>query len=270
MAYKMLVKDMDTGQCAVADVPCPPAALTAMAPIHINGQVIMLDIVELATALGHKDCNGNPIITGADLVTCQNLLDALAALNFGDVKLVAAQGYNATTNVLTLLMSDGTTVPVDLTAHLNDAVATALAQVTHPNINFTSPDGTVTTTAAGHTITAAVNFAALISSQAGNVLALGSDGKLYVPAAAASSDKFLQSMFSYDPVTNILQLSMNDGSLVPVDMTALINDALNFANVTATTASVAPIPIAYYGTGPAYVRPDGFININGKKVPYVN
>ena len=48
---------------------------------------------------------------------------AVAALP-GDKFLQGLQSYNPATNVLTLLMNDSTTVSVDLTGLLNDAVAT--------------------------------------------------------------------------------------------------------------------------------------------------
>lgn len=49
----------------------------------------------------------------------QLIADALAA---GDVYLDALQTYNPTTNALTLLMSDGSTVDVDMTDLLDDAL----------------------------------------------------------------------------------------------------------------------------------------------------
>ena len=56
--------------------------------------------------------------------------DAIAAaINAipGDVFLQGLGGYDASTNILTLNMSDNSTVDVDLTALVNDAVATTTA-----------------------------------------------------------------------------------------------------------------------------------------------
>jgi hypothetical protein len=44
---------------------------------------------------------------------------------------------------------------------------------------------------------------------------------------AGGPDKFVTGLASYNDVTNILLLNMSDGSTVPVDMTALIADALD-------------------------------------------
>lgn len=47
----------------------------------------------------------------------------------GDKFLQGLAGYNAATNVLTLNMSDGTTVSVDMSALVTDAVATAITDL---------------------------------------------------------------------------------------------------------------------------------------------
>jgi hypothetical protein len=52
--------------------------------------------------------------------------------------------------------------------------------------------------------------------------------------AALPGDKFLQGLQSYNPATNILTLLMNDNTTVPVDLTALVADAV----ATITTGKV--------------------------------
>lgn len=47
----------------------------------------------------------------------------------GDKFLQGLAGYNAATNTLTLNMSDGTTVSVDMSSLVTDAVATAVAEL---------------------------------------------------------------------------------------------------------------------------------------------
>lgn len=86
----------------------------------------------LITSLGFSavDCDGNPIASGASLATCQNVVDAIAAAIAAlpaDKFLQGLSSYDAGTNTLTLLMSDATTVDVDLTGLVSDAVAEALA-----------------------------------------------------------------------------------------------------------------------------------------------
>lgn len=88
-----------------------------------------------------KDCNGavlgcdTPVVTCAQFNTSQAAQDAAVAAAISaaiaalpaEKYLQGLQSYNATTNVMTLLMNDGTTVPVDMTGLISDAVATALA-----------------------------------------------------------------------------------------------------------------------------------------------
>ena len=89
------------------------------------------EIADLAQELLNKqnalnDCSGNPLAgtvpTCAQMTTAiQTAISALPADKF----LQGLQSYNPTTNIMTLLMSDGSTVPVDMTGLIADAVASA-------------------------------------------------------------------------------------------------------------------------------------------------
>ena len=57
--------------------------------------------------------------------------NAIAALP-GDKYLQGLQSYDAGTNTLTLLMNDGSTITVDMTGLVNDAVAEGLADLRGP------------------------------------------------------------------------------------------------------------------------------------------
>ena len=86
-------------------------------------------IADLAQELLNKqnalnDCSGKPLAgtvpTCAQMTTAiQTAISALPADKF----LQGLQSYNPTTNIMTLLMSDGSTVPVDMTGLIADAVA---------------------------------------------------------------------------------------------------------------------------------------------------
>jgi len=80
----------------------------------------------IATALALKNCAGGTHAAGATVPTCTEvdakIATAVAAIP-SDKYLQGLQSYNATTNVMTLAMSDGSTVNVDMTALLNDAIA---------------------------------------------------------------------------------------------------------------------------------------------------
>ncbi len=90
---------------------------------------------------GYVDCNGAPIADGDALATCADLADAIAALP-ADKYLQGLSSYNAAINMLTLAMSDGSFVTVDMTALVADAVASVPA-----------PDGSETIVTAGANVT---------------------------------------------------------------------------------------------------------------------
>jgi len=96
---------------------CDPTGV----PMNSAGFNAALQYLE-GLAGSYIDCTGAPIAGGDALATCADLADAIAALP-ADKFLQGLSAYNAATNVLTLAMSDGSTVDVDMTAIVADAVA---------------------------------------------------------------------------------------------------------------------------------------------------
>lgn len=73
----------------------------------------------IANAITAHENATNPHPQYATIDQLNTAIDALE-----DLHLVGWQSYNSTTNTLTAIMSDGTTVAVDLTALVNDAITT--------------------------------------------------------------------------------------------------------------------------------------------------
>lgn len=91
-----------------------------------------------AQVTAYTDCTGAPLSLTAALATCADLTAAIAALP-GDKFLQGLHSYNPATNVLILQMNDGSTVNVNLTALIADAVA-----------SVPPPDGTETIVQSGN------------------------------------------------------------------------------------------------------------------------
>jgi hypothetical protein len=77
-------------------------------------------------------------------------------------------------------------------------------------------------------------------------------------------------------ICSLLSCPPNPASIVAafqgmtVTQLQTISALLQFNSTTATTNNAVAIPTTYYGSSTNYLRPDGFIDIGGKKVPYVN
>jgi hypothetical protein len=98
-----------------------------------------------------KNCAGAQHAAGATVPSCAEMTKAIAdgiASVPGDKFLQGLQSYNAATNVMTLLMSDGTTVNVDMTAVINDAVASAVAPSAQSMANSIAGDAVAQATLA--------------------------------------------------------------------------------------------------------------------------
>ena len=95
----------------------------------------------LIATLGFRDCDGTVLLQNAQLATCDNMDDAIQAeadridavvAALPDVRLQMYQAYNPATNVLTLEMSDGSTVDIPMTDLIGDVVAETIAAATVP------------------------------------------------------------------------------------------------------------------------------------------
>lgn len=105
----------------------------ATTPVYVTTAINTLVPVSSTTVVGKVRLSTvTEATTGTDAttaVTPAGLHAAIAAIP-ADKYLQGLSGYNATTNVLTLLMNDGSTVAVDLTSLVNDAVASVPAATT--------------------------------------------------------------------------------------------------------------------------------------------
>ena len=106
---------VDTG----SDVAVAIAAAIAALP---NAADLVRGLVQLATAANYPQPTNDVDATTPAYVAAA-IAAAVAALP-GDKYLQGLQSYNPATNALTLLMNDNSTVTVDLTALLNDAITT--------------------------------------------------------------------------------------------------------------------------------------------------
>jgi len=98
-------------------------------------------LVELAVAANHPQATNDTAAATPAYVAA-----AIAAIP-GDIFLTGLASYDDATNIMTLNMSDGSTVDVDLTGLLNDAVAT----ITTGKVQVLANDGT---TVLGHLLPA--------------------------------------------------------------------------------------------------------------------
>ena len=259
MAFKMLVKNTLTGACGLADVPCPPAALSALTPIEINGTVIQLNLIALMQAIGLKDCTGSQILGGASIATCANLNTAIAAITDN---VVTGGSYDAAANTLILNRVTGGAVNISLTGLINDVIASI------PPLVVNAP-----LTGNGVSTPLDINFAALAVADAAAIMTalnlrdcnnavitqattIATCANLTAAIAALPGDKFLQGLQSYNPATNTMTLLMSDGSTVAIDMTALLADVpptAGFANgpITGNGLVGTPYDINFAALAPA-------------------
>ena len=107
---------------AGSDVAAAIAAAIAAIP---NAGDVVRGLVELAVAGNFPEPTNDVDATTPAYVEAA-IAAAVAALP-GDKFLQGLQSYDPATNILTLLMNDATTVDIDLTGLLNDAVATTTA-----------------------------------------------------------------------------------------------------------------------------------------------
>lgn len=75
-------------------------------------------------------------------------------------------------------------------------------------------------------------------------VAAGSSVKAYVDAAIAAlpADKYVNGLSSYNAATNVLTLTLSDGSTVALDLTNLVNDAVaSIGSASESAAGIAEI-----------------------------
>lgn len=112
------------------------AAIAAAIAAVPNAGDVAKGLVELAVAGNFPQHTNNVDATTPAYVKAA--IDAAVAALPGDKYMTGLASYNATTNILTLNMSDSTTVPVDLTGLLSDATA----NVTTGKVDIYANDGT--------------------------------------------------------------------------------------------------------------------------------
>jgi len=113
------------------------ALVAAIAAIPNAGDVIR-GLVQLATSGNHPQATNDVDATTPAYVAAA-INAALATLPAEKFLALSVHSYNATTNTLTLTMSDGSTVPVDMTGLIADAVAT----ITTGQVPVNGHDGTL-------------------------------------------------------------------------------------------------------------------------------
>lgn len=95
-----------------------------LATANIAGLALLATSVQYPAALGSDVLATTPLFV-------KNYVEAAIAALPADKYLQGLQSYNPTTNIMTLLMNDGSTVNVDMNALMSDAVAEAIAANTY-------------------------------------------------------------------------------------------------------------------------------------------
>lgn len=95
-----------------------------LATANIAGLALLATSAQYPVALGSDTLSTTPLFV-------KTYVEAAIAALPADKFLQGLQSYNPTTNIMTLLMSDGSTVNVDMNALMSDAVAEAIAANTY-------------------------------------------------------------------------------------------------------------------------------------------
>lgn len=149
-----------------------------------------------------KTCAGTAMAAGENVPTCTEMTAAIAAA------------------VSPAAIVDAVQSGIGTDAGAQDAIANAIADNLLANPAF---------------VNGLANMAPALKTCAGTAMAAGATVPTCAEMAAAISsavsaipgDKFLQGLSSYDASTNTMKLLMSDNSIVNIDMTALLNDAVS-------------------------------------------
>jgi hypothetical protein len=202
---------------------------------------------------------------------------AIAALP-GDKFLQGLQSYNAATDVMTLLMSDGTTVAVDMTALVNDSVAQALAAMVDEYVNTMTytpatkvvtigraigADLSVTLPDWSTTVDGLVTKASNVETTQDADLGLGNDVSIAAPVGTLDDTKGVTSQDVKDVVDNNYYITGPRNFYVGVDARfptiKSVFDYLANKTITKTGAAYIFLPagtLSELSIGPAHVNSD--------------
>lgn len=186
-----------SGAVAVAATPVADHTQYTVSVATATGTVA--GVAPLATGPEYPQV-GDTQATTPDYVAAA-INNAVAALP-GDKFLQGLQSYNPTTNVMTLLMNDGSTVPVDLTGLMTDAMATI------PDWIPQAVPSAIATTEWGHgSVVNAVNNAAMSEAELTNANALNAATSVNMMAHVLGNSA------NEGPIDGVLGVRNADGSM---------------------------------------------------------
>jgi hypothetical protein len=227
-AQKAVVNAVE--QAIGTDAGAQAAIAAAIADDILGGAAFAAALAAAAPNL--KTCANTDMPAGAQVPTCLEMnaaISAAVAAVPGDKYLQGLAGYNATTNVMTLLMSDGSTVSVDMTALVNDAAAAAVAPSDASIVN--SVEAAIGADP-GAQLTIANAIADDLTGKVGKVTA-GSN--ITVTGTGTAVDPFVVSAASGISLTNTAPSTSSTTAATP----AFVNAAIAAAETPTATDTVA-------------------------------
>lgn len=216
----------------------------AATPAYIDAAIAAVTIADATDTLRGKvalatAANYPQAANDIDATTPAYVAAAIAALP-ADKYLASVGGYNAATNIFNLNMSDGSVVPVDLTAAVADAVASVPNK--HVAATIASPNGSLVVSAIGvdnQTFLFDTNATIIgIQDTAGNFT--GTSIEAALAELAARPEIYLSSVGPYNAGAYNMPHNMNNGAIVNCDMGPVVTQAVALVpnkHVPATIAS---------------------------------